>query len=430
MINSLLMRGARFWAFLILSSLTILVLVFLVWEITEKSFFRNIDYETLHYIYVTRGATTSLILAAWAIWFVWNERLAYRDKLAKIVDNSTDAILVFDEWGKFVAINRQASSMLDCPTGVECRTIYDILPPEERDGFVEKMKLAKAGHRITDHEMEKTLCGRKRIPVSIGLVYIKEDKIFIESVRDIRERVALRNKIMEIEKAHVIGKMAEGIAHHMGTPLSSMLLRVQMLKEDIPNSRSCESCTDKLNQIERQIFYSKSVIERLLRFARRGEDRRRPENLSTLVDEAVEIIRPILTKRGIRLTLDIEEGVRVLANGNLLELVLSDIMMNAVDAMPEGGTMSIKVSSKAEGIAEIVITDTGVGISQDILPFVFEPFFTTKPAGKGTGLGLSVGKSIIHDHGGDISIESTEGKGTSVFVRLPICSEDALYAQV
>lgn len=71
-----------------------------------------------------------------------------------------------------------------------------------------------------------------------------------------------------------------------------------------------------------------------------------------------------------------------------------------------------------------------MGISPDTLPFVFEPFFTTKPAGKGTGLGLSVGKSIIHDHGGDISIESTEGKGTSVFVRLPLYSEDALYAQV
>lgn len=401
-----------------------------MWEVTEKNFFRNLDYKTLHYLYITRGAITSIVLAAWAIWFIWHERLAYREKLAKIMDNSTDAILVFDKEGRFVAVNKQALSMLDCPPGVECRTIYDIVPPEERDDFLRKMKLAQNGQRITDYEMEKALCGMRRIPVSVGLVYIKEDGVFIESIRDIRERVALRNRITEIEKAHVIGKMAEGVAHHMGTPLASMLLRIQMLKEDIPNSTGCVSCSEKLDQIERQILYSKRLIERLLRFARRGEDEKHPVNVSSIIGEAVEIIRPMLTKRGIKLILDAEEGIRVLANGSLLELVLSDIMMNAVDAMPEGGTMTVRASSKPDGIAEIVITDTGMGISPDTLPFVFEPFFTTKPAGKGTGLGLSVGKSIIHDHGGDISIESTEGKGTSVFVRLPLYSEDALYAQV
>jgi signal transduction histidine kinase len=100
-------------------------------------------------------------------------------------------------------------------------------------------------------------------------------------------------------------------------------------------------------------------------------------------------------------------------------------MMNALDAMPEGGKLSVVASGGIrEGVIEIIISDTGSGIPRDVLPFVFEPFFTTKPAGKGTGLGLSVAKRIIHDHGGEISIDSTEGKGTSVIIKLPAYEEE------
>ncbi len=244
-------------------------------------------------------------------------------------------------------------------------------------------------------------------------------------MRDIRERVMVRNKIIELEKAQVIGKMAEGIAHHMGTPLASMLLKIQMLKEDISGVPEYAHFMEKLDSVEKHIFYSQKVIQRLFKFVNKPEDERRSKRVSTLLEEAVEVIKPLLKRHGIRFELCVDKDLKVLADGSLLGLVFVDVMMNAVDAMPEGGKLSIAASNRSSGeLVEIVISDTGTGIPKEILPFVFDPFFTSKPAGKGTGLGLSVAKRIIYDHGGEIGIESTEGKGTSVWIKLPTYTEE------
>jgi two-component system NtrC family sensor kinase len=221
--------------------------------------------------------------------------------------------------------------------------------------------------------------------------------------------------------------MAEGIAHHMGTPLASMLLRVQMLKEDINGIPEYKKFMERLDSIEKQIFYAQRVMQRLLKFASKPENVKRPEKVFYLIEEAVDIIKPLLRKEGIELELCLGEGVKVWADSNLLLLVFSDIMMNAVDAMPSGGRLSITTSNVNPDV-QVQISDTGIGIPRAVLPFIFDPFFTTKPAGKGTGLGLSVAKRIILDHNGKISIESTEGEGTSVLIRLPIYSEERTLA--
>jgi two-component system NtrC family sensor kinase len=221
-----------------------------------------------------------------------------------------------------------------------------------------------------------------------------------------------------------MGKLAEGIAHHMGTPLASMLLRVQMLKEDIPKIGNYIDIMEKLESIERQIFYGKKVMQRLLRFARKPENVTRPENVALMIEEAVEMLNPLFKKTGIELESSMDSGLRILADVDLIGLVFSDIMTNAVDAMPEGGKIFLSVKNGTEkDMVEIIISDTGSGIPEQILPLVFEPFFSTKPAGKGTGLGLSVARRIIHDHGGELSIESIDGEGTSIRIQIPLYEE-------
>jgi len=349
-------------------------------------------------------------------------------RLRQIMDNTTDAIIVFDDKGIVETLNREAQQLFCDNSEEKLKEIWEIITPENREHFSEKLNKVSGGKKVIDYETERISKDGKRISVSISLVYIFEEQgRFIETIRDISERLVMRNKIIELEKAQIIGKMAEGFAHHMGTPLASMLLRVQMLKEDIPDLPEYKNVCEKLNSIERQVLYGQKVIQRLLRFVGRPDNEKSTENISMLLEESIEMIRPLVKKKGIVLETDFNNSLEIFADTNLIHLVFSDTMMNSVDAMPEGGVLTI-VSSKDEDaqMVKIEIKDTGIGISEDTISFVFEPFFSTKPAGKGTGLGLSVAKSVINEHGGTINIESKQGIGTVVSINLPIVNEEKI----
>jgi len=348
------------------------------------------------------------------------------ERLHEIMDNTADAIIVFDHEGIIEICNRQANKLLSKGEG-KIQEIWDIITPENRDGFSKTLKRAREGDKITDIETEVIGNGGKRISVSASLVYTtSEVGKFIITIRDITERLMIRQRIIDLEKSQIIGKMSEGFAHHMGTPLASMLLRVQMLKEDVPNIPDCEDVAKKLDSIEKQILYGQKVIQRLLKFVSKPGSEKHPESLYELLSESIEIIRPLLKKNKISVELDALEDLSVLADSNLMHLVFSDTLMNAVDAMPGGGVISVSAVGDYDAeTAEVKISDKGHGIAQETIPHVFEPFYTTKPAGKGTGLGLSVAKRVIIDHGGEISISSKVDSGTTVLIKLPILNAEA-----
>lgn len=347
-------------------------------------------------------------------------------KLQAIIDNSPDSVLVFDQDGSIININNEVKNLF-LNNSKKLENILDIVPIEKKPIFLNRLKHVKENQKLSDWETEKILGNGVRIPVSVGLVYVDEnDGMYIETIRDIRERVVLRNKIVEYEKAQIIAKMAEGVAHHMGTPLASMLLRIQMLKEDVSEMQGSQELQKKLESVEKQIFYGNKVMQRLLKFSSNPENVKKPVQISFLINESAEIIRPLCNKPSIKLQLNLNKDVLVFADSDMLSLVFSDIMINAIDAMPGGGKLYLKVSTniKNSGFAKITISDTGTGITKDVIPLVFEPFFTTKPAGKGTGLGLAVAKRIIHDHDGEITIESTKGKGTTVKILIPTYTKE------
>ena len=347
-------------------------------------------------------------------------------RLREIMDNTSDAVIVFDNTGKVETLNLEARRLF-CTSGDNgINHIWEIITPENKDNFSKKLESVSKGKRITDYETERITTNGRRISVSISSVFMDEGEgRFIETIRDITERLVIRNKIVELEKAQIIGKMAEGFAHHMGTPLASMLLRVQMMKDDVPNIPECADIGEKLDSIERQILYGQKVIQRLLKFVSRPANEKSKENVSNLLWESIEMMKPMLKKRGVVLETNLDEDLIIYADTNLINLVFSDTIMNALDAMPEGGSLSLVSSLHKETQTAVVkIKDTGVGISEETIPFVFEPFFTTKPAGKGTGLGLSVAKRIVSDHGGDMNIVSKQGSGTTVSISLPILNEE------
>ncbi len=348
------------------------------------------------------------------------------ERLRGIMDNTTDAVLLFGGDGRIESINRAGLLLFTGSENGEIENIWEIITPEHKESFSAKLRNAKEGIQVADFETEMIKKDGRRVPVSISLVYMNRGgERYIETVRDISARVAMRKKIIELEKSQIVGRMAEGFAHHMGTPLASMLLRVQMLKEDISTIPECGDILEKLDSVERQILYGQRVIQRLLKFVGDPRSEKSAEDVSSILVESVDLIRPLLKKKVIEVTVDAKDRLLILTDTNLLHLVFTDTIMNAVDAMPGGGSLFLTASGdKVPGNAVITISDTGAGIPKEIIPYVFEPFFTTKPPGMGTGLGLSVAKRIISDHGGEISIKSKEGKGTTVTIKLPIYSEE------
>lgn len=344
--------------------------------------------------------------------------------LQAIINNTTDAILVYDKEGLITSFNKQADRVFNFKKGF-INKVTDIIPPEYEFAFSTKLDEAIKGNQLHDFEMEKILPDGSRLSVSIGLVYVEiENGMYIETIRDITERVNLRNKIIDFEKAQIVSKMSEGIAHHMGTPLASMLLRIQMMKEDISELENSSDYIEKLNSVENQIFYGQKVMQRMLKFASKPTSEVSPVNIKSLLSEISEILKPICLKTQTAIFIKVKDNINVMGDSDMLELVFSDISMNAIDAMPGGGKLTINVSKDKSGNCKILFKDTGMGIPKQILPMVFEPFYSTKPAGKGTGLGLSVAKRIIQDHEGKIQIKSIEGKGTEVKISLPTQGED------
>ncbi|NIQ16091.1 MAG: hypothetical protein GTO02_17375, partial [Candidatus Dadabacteria bacterium] len=246
-----------------------------------------------------------------------------------------------------------------------------------------------------------------------------DENIFIETLRDITDRVNIRNKIVEYEKAQIFAKISEGIAHHMGTPLSSMLLRIQMLKDDMENEKELSAYVNKLQLIENQIHYGKNIMQRLLKFSSESPGEKTKVDFLSIINEAIEVLYPILSKKNISIKINNENEYKIYADSDMIKLVISDILMNSIDALNNNGNIYIELSSDKNNFVNLKIRDNGKGIPSKVLPYVFEPFYTTKPAGKGTGLGLAVAKRIIKDHNGNISIESIEGKETVVNINLP-----------
>jgi PAS domain S-box-containing protein len=343
------------------------------------------------------------------------------EKLQAILDNTTDSILVYDEDGKIIKVNNQARDLFT-KNEEKLENISNIIPPDQISIHQFQLDKAKNGTNLLDYETERILSNGERIFVSVALSYMpREDGMYIETTRDISERVIMRNKIIDFEKAQIIANMAEGIAHHMGTPLASMLLRVQMLKEDMETFDAKYKFQDKLESIENQILYGQKVMQRLLKFASKPISEKVPINIKNIAKDAIEMLRPLLNKKRIKSVIEIDKDYKVLADSNLIQLVFSDLIINSIDAIEDKGIIKITANKdESNEKLTIKISDTGTGIPEEVIPYVFEPFYTTKTAEKGTGLGLAVAKRIVQEHDGEIRIESKKNEGTDIIINLPL----------
>lgn len=416
-----------FWVTLLLSCVSIVGVVFAAWELVESRFFRDVDYTTLHYLYITRGIASSLLLAMWAAWYVLRVRRRSEGELRRswehyrrLLEVSPGAVALLDSTLRVTEWNATAERLYGYARQEVLGGRLPTVPPDRSDELRRLLDEVRAGRPVNDLETRRCDRTGQSFEVQLTLLPFRDSAgqdLFLEVTSDIRERVRMRERLLEIEKLASMGKMAAGTAHHLNTPLATMLLRVQMMRESARHVPGAD-----LERLESDIRYCQQFVQRLLEFGRRPYAEKEPQPVTSCLSSVATFLAPALLPRGVRLELDVDsaDGERVLADRNLLEALFLILLSNALDAVPDGGEITVRCNRPGENRIEIQIADEGCGIDPSHLPHVFEPFYTTKGPGKGTGLGLAIARNIVVEHGGSIRIESGKGRGTVAVVELPL----------
>jgi signal transduction histidine kinase len=240
-------------------------------------------------------------------------------------------------------------------------------------------------------------------------------------------RMKALDQLRHADRLATVGRLASGIAHELGTPINVVHGRAKMINKNISVP---EPARDHARIIVEQSDRITGIIRQLLDFARPSESRREVTDMERLVKGVLHLLEPMAAKRSVRLTFDCSVDLpQPELDQAQIQQVVSNLVVNAVQAMSEPGEISLdlrEVSSERTGNTEqggrylrLQVRDDGPGMPSEVRARVFEPFFTTKDVGEGTGLGLSVAWGIVHEHGGWIEVESSEGEGTLFSVYLP-----------
>lgn len=273
--------------------------------------------------------------------------------------------------------------------------------------------LVEANRRIAEGDMSV------RVPVraggDVGLL-----ETSFNSMLDTLQ--ATQDQLVQSEKLASVGQLAAGVAHELNNPLGTVLLYSDiLLKELDPDS----PYRDDIEVIVKETKRCKGIVSALLEFARQYQVVTQPTDLNALIDEVAEVEMKHYPDSQVEIIFDLDHSLPTIqADTAQMHQVLVNLIDNAIEAMPDGGELTLRTRNKPNGMITLEIADTGVGIPSENVVKVFTPFFTTKPTGKGTGLGLAIVYGIIKLHRGQISVRSEIDRGTIVTIQLPIKLQD------
>jgi two-component system NtrC family sensor kinase len=232
------------------------------------------------------------------------------------------------------------------------------------------------------------------------------------------ELQATHDQLVHSEKLASLGQLAAGVAHELNNPLATVLLYSDILQRECPPDDPRRA---DLEMIVGETKRCKGIVASLLDFARQNQVEARPTELNALIRNVVEVQQKREFYAGIIVVTDLDPNLpKIEADHAQLQEVFVNLMSNGVDAMPAGGTLTLRTRSGPSGMVTVEVADSGEGIAPEHLGKLFTPFFSTKPVGKGTGLGLAIVYGIIKMHRGQINVRSQVGQGTTFIIQLPV----------
>jgi len=352
--------------------------------------------------------------------------------LMNLIESSVDGIIVTNTKGDILIFNKGAEKILGYKAEevVGKMNIQSIYPPGVAKEIMGKLRSPDYGGvgKLTSFPIFNRRKDGELIEgdLSASIIYDENGKE-IASVgifKDLTERLKIERELQKMqqallqsEKLAAMGRLTSQIAHELNNPIYGIMNTLELLKTEIsPESKRRKILELALSETQRLA----EMLRNMLSFSKPEEEKRRPVKMNELIEGILLVMEKQMRESNIKVETSFNDEIpEVMASTNQMRQVMLNILKNAKEAMPKGGTLTVRTSKEDKNVL-IHVQDTGVGIPEEIRDKIFEAFFTTKQRVKGVGLGLSVCYGIIKDHGGEIKVESEEGKGTTFMIRLPI----------
>lgn len=353
------------------------------------------------------------------------EREELERRYRALVEAADVLIVGLDKEGKIVLFNPKIAAIVGTlPSDAEGQSFADsYVACDEIEGFVRACAEARVSDKATEIEVgildEAGIVRRVRWHLS----FVRDSRGSSDLVYgigiDVTERRMLEKRAADAEALSAMGSLALGLAHEIRNPLNAAVLQLHLLgrgTDKHPDEGLRAKMRNRVTIIEQEIGRLERMLTEFLELARPRGIRRLPVDVGKMLREVLEFQAGAFSMHRIELVADIAEDCLASVDPEKLRQVVINLVVNALEVMPESGKLTVRVLGAGENIS-IEIIDSGPGIDPSILPSIFDPFFTTKEAG--TGLGLSIVRKIIDQHGGTIGMDSVLGEGTRVKIELP-----------
>lgn len=353
-----------------------------------------------------------------------------------LIDSSVDGIIAADMKGHIMLFNKGAQSLLGYDEK-ETQSSLHVTGLYQENGAFELIKRMRSDDfggkgRLLRHKLYVKHKDGNDIPVSFsgGIIYDKDQEIAtfglftdLRAMQQIEEDLEqTHNMLMQSEKMAGLGRLAAGVAHEINNPMSGIMLYANLIQEELGEDHELN---EDLETIIQEAERCKVIVADLLEFSHQTTYEMDLVELNDVIHKTITVLQHQPIFHNITVSMELaDELPPIYGNAIRLNQVVMNIIVNAAQAMDGNGRIKIISRCRAnQDINEILITDSGPGIDNDLLKKIFDPFFTTKATGEGTGLGLSVSYAIVKEHKGSIRVQSSLGSGTTFTLRFPAVME-------
>lgn len=341
-----------------------------------------------------------------------------------IIESINVGLLAVDLQGRVTRLNSALEHILDLRRDAAIgRRVEELFSEDFADTL--RQVLGNDGWRLKEirniYKLHTATRANRSLVLNIALAPLQDGQGqtgALVVLEDVTARITLEEQLQQREKLSSIGLLAAGVAHEVNTPLTGVSSYTQMLLSMLNESDPKHAL---LQKVRTQAERATNIVNNLLNFSRTGSATEFGEiDISRVLDDTLQLLEPQLRRSQIEIARVYDpDAPLVYGNGGKLQQVFTNLILNARDAIPDGGRITLSTSTTEDGSLTVAISDTGIGIAPENVAKIYDPFYTTKGVGRGTGLGLAVSYGIVQEHTGHISVESTPGRGTTFRISLP-----------